>query len=105
MSNRTAKALANVETAVAELRAALEAEDDQVANDDRWQRLLTMVEDAGGTVTGDEWRDLGLEVGYKDVRGLGGFYRGTGASMRVNPDGTRSLTAAGADYLNKYGRR
>ncbi|GIU94138.1 MAG: hypothetical protein KatS3mg012_0595 [Gaiellaceae bacterium] len=66
--------------------------------------MLTMVEDAGGTVTRDEWRELGLKCGY-DPRGLGGFYRGTYASMRVNPDGTRSLTAAGVEYLTKYGRK
>lgn len=99
----TVRALRNLEKAMGELRDALRAENAEVAADERWRRLLTMVEDAGGTVTSDEWRDLGRKCGY-DPRGLGGYYRGTKASMRVNADGTRSLTPAGTAYLDRYDR-
>src|SRR5262245_17382428 len=103
MATKTARALRNVEKAVAELREALNAEDPEVAAEVRWRRLLTKVEDAGGAVTPNQWRDMGLACGY-DARGLGGFYRGSNASMRSNPNGTRSLTTAGKNYLNTYGR-
>jgi hypothetical protein len=103
MPGKTARAFRNLEKAMEELREALKAEDQQVAADERWRRMLTMVEKAGGPVTRDQWRAMGLKCGY-DVRGLGGFYRGTYASMKRNADGTRSLTKAGKDYLNKYGR-
>ena len=65
--------------------------------------MLTEVEDAGGAVAGDQWREIGVKYGY-DPRGLGGFYTGTNASMRRNPDGTRSLTGAGKHYLDEFGR-
>jgi hypothetical protein len=103
MAAKTARALRSLEKSVAELRAALEAEDSQVADERRWRRMLTMVEEAGGTVTGVQWRELGVKCGY-DARGLGGFYRGTNASMKRNANNTRSLTASGKNYLNKYGR-
>src|SRR5262245_23620618 len=103
MAVKTARALRNAEKALAELRQALEEENVQVADERRWRRLLTMVEDAGGKVTPDQWKDLGLKCGY-DARGLGGFYRGAKASMKVNRDGSRSMTKAGKDYLDTYGR-
>ncbi len=86
-----------------DLRTALAATNGELVTSERWRRLLTAVEDAGGTVSRDEWRTMGITCGY-DARGLGGFYRGRNASMRVNSDGTRSLTAAGKAYLDEHGR-
>jgi hypothetical protein len=55
------------------------------SDDERWQRLLTLIEDAGGHVSPADWRRLGVLCNY-DPRGLGGFYRGDQPSMEV--DGT-----------------
>lgn len=69
---------------------------------ERWLRILTMVKDAGGTVTGKEWRDMLRACGY-DTRGGGGFYVGAGASMRRDADNSRVLTDAGKAYLAQHG--
>ena len=100
---RVQRALRNVERAVAELREAMEAKTGEQDDDKRWLRLLTKVEAAGGTVSADTWPGLGAVVGY-DPRGLGGFYRGAGASMRMNPNDSRSLTEVGKKCLDQYGR-
>jgi membrane carboxypeptidase/penicillin-binding protein len=84
-----------------ELDAAIEELNNGRA--DRWQQLLTMVEKAGRTVTGKEWRDMGRACGY-DPRGLGGFYVGSKPTMVKNADGTRTLTDQGVAYLDQYGR-
>jgi hypothetical protein len=69
---------------------------------ERWLRTLTMVKDAGGTVTGKEWRAILVACGY-DTRGGGGYYVGANASMRREADNSRVLTEAGKAYLVQFG--
>jgi hypothetical protein len=100
-------ALRNAEQALAELRGVLEdtnggANDEVYDRIQTWRRLLTMVDDAGGTVSRDEWWEMGARFGY-DPRGLGGFFVGRG-TMKSNGDGTHSLTDAGYEFLDKDGR-
>ena len=102
ISRKAARAFEKVERAITELRGVLEAEDDGFAEHSRWLRLLTMVEDAGGRVDEETWRAMGRKCRY-DPRGLGGFYRGTNASMAVK--GTkRVLTRSGKEALDQHGR-
>jgi len=87
-----------------DLRKVLEQEDAQFAADQRWLRVLTMVEDRGGRVSAAEWAKIGAKCGY-DPRGLGGFHTGAEASVkRLKSTDERQLTAAGRRYLEKYGR-
>ena len=55
----------------------------------RWFRrvgsVLNAVEQAGGSVTVDQWRQIGLDHGY-DPRGLAGFYTGKDPSMKRDSD-------------------
>lgn len=55
----------------------------------RWFRrvgsVLNAVEQAGGSITVDEWREIGLRHNY-DPRGLAGFYTGKDPSMKRDPD-------------------
>ena len=73
------------------------------SQDDRWLRLLTLVEEAGGHVSSAEWGRLGTLVGY-DPRGLGGFFRGNEPSMAADGD-ERYLTTRGLMHLETYGRK
>jgi hypothetical protein len=73
------------------------------ADTERWLRLLTLVEQAGGRISAAEWIRLGKVVGY-DARGLGGFFRGNEPSMTVDGD-DRILTERGIAYLDEYGRK
>ena len=104
MSNKAVLAFGKVERAVVELRKTLEADDKAFSADARWRRMLTLVEERGGKVSGSEWATLGKQCGY-DPRGLGGFYVGANASMkRTKSTDERVLTTAGRRYLEKYGR-
>jgi len=102
-TTRKERALRNVERAVQELRAAIEAEAEEDWSMNRWRRLLTKVESAGGSVDVEEWKRLGRESGYTNPRGLGGFYRGANGSMRREGD-RRVLTDAGRRFLDEYGQ-
>jgi hypothetical protein len=65
----------------------------------RWFRraggVLNDVDEAGGSVTPEGWRDIGLRHDY-DPRGLAGFYSGRDPSMRREPGAdARVLTERG----------
>jgi hypothetical protein len=65
----------------------------------RWFRragaVLNDVDQAGGVVDKETWREIGLRLGY-DPRGLAGFYTGNDPSMRRDPDSDeRRLTERG----------
>ena len=96
------RALTKAEDALEELRRLIR-EGTPISETDRWRKALTLVEKKGGRVTLDEWKEIGRESGY-DVRGLSGFYRGDGASMRVEEGDMRVLTDAGRAYLDQWGR-
>jgi hypothetical protein len=100
--SRLERKLRAVEHAVFQLRQEFEALSSGSA-DDRWLRLLTLVEEAGGRVPSAEWGRLGELVGY-DPRGLGGFFRGNEPSMAADGD-DRILTPRGIAHLDEYGRR
>lgn len=100
--SRMEQKLRAVEHAVGQLRQEFEALSSGSTNE-RWIRLLTMVEQAGGRVTSAEWGRLGVLCGY-DPRGLGGFFTGGEPSMVADGD-DRVLTARGHAYLDEYGRR
>jgi hypothetical protein len=85
------------------LRTALRTDPTISGGGSRWLRVLTRVEELGGRVTPDEWRDIGAEFGY-DPRGLGGFFRGANASMRIDGE-DRVLTDQGARVLDEFGRQ
>jgi hypothetical protein len=93
-----------LEEALAEVGDGNESKADSNADFEieRWTRALTMVKDAGGTVTGKEWRAILIACGY-DTRGGGGFYVGANASMRREADDSRVLTDAGKGYLAQFG--
>lgn len=59
--------------------------------------LMRAIAARGGRVSAEEWRALGTEHGY-DPRGLGGFFKGDGATMRVDGD-SRVLTDAGRRWI------
>jgi hypothetical protein len=92
-----------VEHSVGQLRQEFEAQTRGESLDDRWLRLLTAVEEAGGDVSAAEWANLGLLCGY-DPRGLGGFFRGNEPSMRADGD-RRIITSRGIAYLDEFRRR
>jgi hypothetical protein len=100
MTERQAKAARGLYRAQQEFTAAF-AEDANGTT--RWLRMLTRIEDAGGKVSGQQWREIGRDCGY-DTRGLGGFYVGAHASMRREADNSRVLTAAGTALLDQHGR-
>lgn len=57
--------------------------------------VLNEVDQAGGAVDKEKWREIGLNLGY-DPRGLAGFYTGNDPSMRRDPDtDERQLTERG----------
>lgn len=57
--------------------------------------VLNDVDQAGGAVDKETWREIGLRLGY-DPRGLAGFYTGNDPSMRRDPDSDeRFLTERG----------
>jgi hypothetical protein len=57
--------------------------------------VLNDVDQAGGVVNKEAWREIGLRLGY-DPRGLAGFYTGSDPSMRRDPDtDERLLTERG----------
>jgi hypothetical protein len=57
--------------------------------------VLNDVDQAGGVVDKETWREIGLRAGY-DPRGLAGFYTGSDPSMRRDPDSDeRFLTERG----------
>lgn len=91
-----------VEQSVFQLRQEYEALQSG-SSDDRWLRLLTLVEEAGGRISSAEWGRLGALCGY-DPRGLGGFFRGNEPSMMADGD-DRVLTAKGRAHLDEHGRR
>ena len=101
-SSAVEKALQDAEGALQRLRIALEAEGDESDDVVRWRRMLSLVESHGGRVSVSEWLDFGRQCGY-DTRGLGGFFRGAGASMRSEGD-ERVLTEMGTKYLDQFGR-
>ena len=98
--SRKEKAALGLYKALAEF---LEAFGDEPDRNERWRRLVTMVEDAGRTVTGQQWRDMGVACGYHPS-GLGGLYVGPNPTMVKNADGTRTLTDEGVALLNQNGR-
>jgi len=110
-TENVALAAKNYMQALKELEAAL-ADDagsnksNTISNADsdteRWLRALTMVKDAGGAVSGKQWRSILVACGY-DPRGGGGFYTGANASMRREADDSRVLTDAGKAYLAQFG--
>jgi hypothetical protein len=84
MDPRTNTLLTRAEEAVADLRAHLTGQ----APEPGWTReqlrigaVLNDVLKAGGRLTVDEWRQIGLDRGY-DPRGLSGFFTGRVPSMR-----------------------
>jgi hypothetical protein len=101
--SRLEQKIRNVEAAVAQLRQELESLKSGDNDDQRWVRLLRLVEDAGGRVSSDEWRRLGAQCGY-DPRGLGGFFRGGNPSMYVDGD-DRVLSDRGGYDLDDHLRR
>jgi hypothetical protein len=104
ISSKALQAFDRAERALNDLRKILESEDEGFAGNQRWLRLLTVIEGRGGRVSGEDWAKLGKKCGY-DTRGLGGFYRGANASMRrIKSTDERELTAAGRAYLEKWGR-
>jgi hypothetical protein len=57
--------------------------------------VLNDVDQAGGAVDKETWRQIGLRLGY-DPRGLAGFYTGSDPSMHRDPDSDqRILTERG----------
>lgn len=57
--------------------------------------VLNDVDQAGGVVDAETWRQIGIDSGY-DPRGLAGFYTGKDPSMRRDPDTElRHLTERG----------
>lgn len=66
----------------------------------RRYELLREVEEAGGSVTAEEWHSLGESHDF-DVRGLGGFFVGEGRSMEKIRD-ERRLTNVGRAWLRWY---
>ena len=100
MTERQVKAAQALYRAQQEFNAAFADEPDR---DLRWRKLLTMVEAAGRTVNGKDWRDMGRACGYHPS-GLGGFYVGGNATMVRNADDSRTLTDQGVTLLDQYGR-
>jgi hypothetical protein len=100
--SRIERRLRAVEHALFQLRQEFESMSSG-SPDDRWLRLLTLVEEAGGRVPSAEWGRLGTLVGY-DPRGLGGFFRGNEPSMAADGD-DRVLTTHGIAHLDAYGRK
>lgn len=52
--------------------------------------VLNEVDQAGGVVDRETWRQIGLRLGY-DPRGLAGFYTGNDPSMRRDPKSDERL--------------
>lgn len=52
--------------------------------------VLNDVDQSGGQVDKDQWREIGLRHGY-DPRGLAGFYTGNDPSMHRDPESDRRL--------------
>jgi hypothetical protein len=101
MTGRQTKAALALYRAQQEFNAAFA--DDEPDRDLRWRKLLTMVEAAGGTVTGEDWRDMGRACKYHPS-GLGGFYVGGNPTMVRNADDSRTLTKQGVAVLDQHGR-
>lgn len=109
MDARTNTLLKRADDALADLRAHLS----DARADPGWRRdeqrvgaVLSDVLAAGGRVTVDAWRDIGLRHGY-DPRGLSGFFTGGVPSMRSDGD-DRVLTDRGRkvaeDWRRLYGK-
>ena len=96
MDARTNTLLQRAEDALEDLRAHLAG----VAPEPGWTReeqrvgaVLSDALEAGGRLTVDQWRQIGLDRGY-DPRGLSGFFTGHVPSMRSEGD-ERVLTDRG----------
>jgi hypothetical protein len=108
------KYLRDVESAVGRLRAHVTAIASQAAGvpgtgkTHRGGRLLAAIDERGGEVTTEEFYRLGMECGYDDLRGLGGFFNGEQRSIVEDPKtGSRKLTQSGkgqaAAWRKMYG--
>lgn len=97
------RSLEAAKRAISDLETALEAADSGDSSGDRYRRILTAVENAGGRVSKEEWYEFGRKAGYSDNRSLGGFFRANGGAMRIEGD-EWVLTENGIEYLDDYGR-
>jgi hypothetical protein len=63
--------------------------------------FLKALDDAGGEFSTHELSQLARHCGY-DPRGLGGFYNGENASLRITEADKRVLTDAGRRYVARW---
>lgn len=91
MDEKTLRKLKLMRDELTDIIARAEADSTNGAPDTEWRRwfrrmgaVLNDVERAGGTVSRDEWRAIGLRHNY-DPRGLAGFYTGNDPSMVRDP--------------------
>jgi len=71
--------------------------------DARSMAILAAINNAGGSVTAVEFESILARFG-RTLRGAGGFFGGTGASVR-REEGKLKITVAGADTLEKWTER
>ncbi len=97
MDARTTTLLTRAEAALSDLRAHLEQSETAPSDWENWFRragaVLVEVDDRGGKVHVDQWREIGKKLGY-DPRGLSGFFTGKMPSMRSDGD-ERIITPKG----------
>ena len=105
MNARTNTLLKRAEDALEDLRAHLAGE----APEPGWTReqlrvgsVLSDALQAGGRLTVDQWRQIGLDRGY-DPRGLSGFFTGHVPSMRSEGE-ERVLTERGLREAEEWRR-
>lgn len=75
---------------------------------ERWFRragaVMNEVDEAGGVVDKDKWKEIGIRHGY-DPRGLAGFYTGHDPSMERDAEtDERKLTARGGIEAQNWRR-
>jgi len=97
---------ASAESILKKVNSLLEnmGESGALTSEQWWNRrnsVLAAVLSKGGTVSSDEWREIGAKYGF-DPRGLGGFYVGKNASMTRIAGDRRALRDSGVQDVKRW---